>query len=622
VLYRGINIDLNSDMKQKHDTYETAFDVGTRITFPAPTSCTTSDVIAGEFTKGIQLVIQKASGVKLICGELSAFGEDEVMPSFPSSYTVIARSKVQDTVVIVIEAIPIAVSYCSLPQSLTVGSDAFQETFFDQELVSVQTKDSPRIHQYFCSFLLDRSSWKCILKLRKIKGGMKSLFLPPLPSKKHSGDYYIMGPESSFKVTKSSQFNFCITIRIPKATNQVEALVILGFNDSASFEKVHICIQMGLNRSARGCGGIGRYADPTLTWDHIVDQEDLFKSSFTVTWNFFFKRYGCLCSIESRRSAAQMEVDSYALCISIKSEMEQLFKAAGVKLERDIEILKSPSSMVTVRGPHIIWHLERLWYEKRCKNAAVIQRKFREQQLIKKLRALKDDVMDVKPRRTSSYLRPFRETHLDDFAAAQLQILLNLHAGWLGFGEVRDSLKILFAAPLEGVVAPCFGDSPFEWLSGHYLVIVPEFVLILGQKIPAEDAKLQKFLFQDAVPEIFVRQAIPISQIHEAVLSTFADDAIVRTVTEHQFFTLFCQLIMSQILKVSKSRSVPQNWGFPRRSDTSELSFCASCLSKFHIFNRRHTCPACNKVSTAAFFKFVCRLCVSRSSATLAAPLK
>ncbi len=566
MLYRGINIDLNPVMKQKYDTYETAFAVGAKLTFPAPTSCTTSDVIAGEFTKGIQLVIQKASGVKLLPGQLSAFCEDEVMPSFPSSYKVIARSKVQDTVVIVIEAIPTAITYCSLPDSLTVRTDvsvrvppmfpdqslvllpgssaattaaAPQETFFDQELVYMQTTDPPRIRQYFCSFVLDRSSWKCVLKLRKIKGGMKGLFLAPLPSKRHSGDFFILGPESSFKVTKSSQFNLCITICIPKATNQVEAAVILGFNDIPSFEKAQICFQMGLNRCARGGGGIGRYADPTLNWDHLVDHEELFKSSFTATGIFFCKRYGCLCSMKSRRYSAQVECDSDILCNSIKVEMEQFFKAAGVKLERDIEITKSSTSMVTLRGPHILWHLERLWYEKRCKNAAIIQRVFREQQLIKKLWALKDDVMDAKPRRISSYLRPFRETHIDDTAAAQLQILLNLHAGWLGFGEVRNCLKVLFAAPLEGVVAPCVGDLPFEWLSGHYLVIVPEFVLILGQQVPDKDAKLRKFVFHDVAPEIFVRQAIPISQIHEAVLSTFADNAMVRAVTEHQLFTCF-----------------------------------------------------------------------------------
>jgi hypothetical protein len=603
-------------MKQKYDTYETAFAVGTKITFPAPTSCTTSSSIAGEFTKGIQLVIQKASGVKLLPGHLSAYGEDEVMPSFPSSYMVVARSKVQDTVVIVIEAISIAIAYCSVPEGLAVGSavsvrvppmvsplgpsaaitavsqkkGAFpQETFFDQELVYKQTKDSPKIRQYFCSFFLDRSSWNCILKLRKIKGGMKGLFFAPLPSKRHSGDDFIMGPGSSFKVTKSYQFNFCITICIPKARDQAEASVILGFNDSASFEKAQICFQMGLNRSARGGGGIGRYADPSLTWDHLVDHEELFKSTFTTTGIFFCKRYGCLCSMECRRSAAQIEGDSLVLCISIKVEMEQLFKASGVKLERDIDITKSSSSTVTIRGPHIIWHLERLCYEKRCKKAAVIQRVFREQQLIQKLRALKNDSMDVKPRRISSYLRPFRETHIDDAAASQLQNLLNLHAGWSGFGEVRESLKVLFAAPLEGVVAPC--DPPFEWLSGQYLVIVPEFVLILGQKVPAMDANLRKFPSRDVVPEIFVRQAIPISQIHEVVLSTFADNAMVRT----SIVYLFCQLIIYQILKVSKTPSLPQKWGFPS-SDTSAHTFCASCLSKFHMLKRKHACPACSKV--------------------------
>ena len=117
VMYRGINIDLNPVMKQKYDTYETSFAVGTKITFPAPTSCTTSDHIASDFTNGIQLMIQNQSGVMMVPGHLSAFEEDEVMPPFPSSYKVVARSKVQDTVVVVIAALQSAVTYCSPPAS-------------------------------------------------------------------------------------------------------------------------------------------------------------------------------------------------------------------------------------------------------------------------------------------------------------------------------------------------------------------------------------------------------------------------------------------------------------------------------------------------------------------------
>ena len=66
VLYRGINKDLNPVMKTKYDTYETAFAVGSKLTFPAPTACSTSDVVAGDFTNGIQLVIHKAGGVSLV----------------------------------------------------------------------------------------------------------------------------------------------------------------------------------------------------------------------------------------------------------------------------------------------------------------------------------------------------------------------------------------------------------------------------------------------------------------------------------------------------------------------------------------------------------------------------
>ena len=49
MLYRGINIDLNAVMRQKYEAYETAFAVGTKLTFPAPTACSTSDVVASRF---------------------------------------------------------------------------------------------------------------------------------------------------------------------------------------------------------------------------------------------------------------------------------------------------------------------------------------------------------------------------------------------------------------------------------------------------------------------------------------------------------------------------------------------------------------------------------------------
>ncbi len=116
MLYRGINIDLNAVMRQKYDAYETAFAVGTKLTFPAPTACSTSDVVAGHFMNGIQLVIHKAGGVALVPGQLSAYDESEVLLHFPSTFKVVARSKVQDTVVVMIEATPTSFSYCSAPE--------------------------------------------------------------------------------------------------------------------------------------------------------------------------------------------------------------------------------------------------------------------------------------------------------------------------------------------------------------------------------------------------------------------------------------------------------------------------------------------------------------------------
>jgi hypothetical protein len=543
-LYRGINKDSNPIMRHKYDEYETEFAIGSLVTFPAPTSCTISDAVASGFTNGIHLVIQKASGVKLLPGQLSAYDEAEVMPPFPSCYVVTARSKVQDTVVVVIEARPTSIIYCSLPEGQKEDSIP-KDTFFENELVFKQSRKSPKICQCFMSFYLDRSTRNCILKLQKIKGGMKGLFLAAAPSKRHSGEYLAMGPGSSFTVTKSSQFNFCITICTPKIGDETETSIIIGFNDFASFTKAQICIQMGLNRSARGHGGVGRYADPELKWDRPIPHEHLFTSTHTASVQEFCARYGSLCSMQSRKCAAQKGADVKSLCIVIKVEVEKILQEYGVKLDSGLESSKSLSSSIHLCGPHINWHLDRVRYELRCKSARIIQRRYREQQLFKRLLANKDDsfdAMDIKPRRVSSYLRPFRETHVDDKAAAQLQHLLNLHAGWLGFGEVRQSLKVLFAAPLEGVVAPSSGDPPFEWLLGQYLVIVPEFVLILSQQCSDADANLRKFSFREDIPDLFVRQVVPISQIHEVVLSTCADDAMVGSFVGFMFqFTNFCR---------------------------------------------------------------------------------
>jgi hypothetical protein len=114
-LYRGININRSVIMKQKYDAYETAFAVGTKLALPAPTACSTSDNIADYFTAGMQLCILKAVSVSLDYNQLSANDESEVILPFPSTFDFVARSKVQDTVIVPIEPIPSAVSHCSVP---------------------------------------------------------------------------------------------------------------------------------------------------------------------------------------------------------------------------------------------------------------------------------------------------------------------------------------------------------------------------------------------------------------------------------------------------------------------------------------------------------------------------
>jgi hypothetical protein len=122
-LYRGINIDLNAIMRAKYDTYETSFAVNTLITFPAPTACSTNSVVAGNFTNGIQFVIENAGGVSLCENQLSVYNEGEVMLPFPSSFRVTARSKVQNTVVVVINAVDAPMAYCTAHGAHVVRPD-------------------------------------------------------------------------------------------------------------------------------------------------------------------------------------------------------------------------------------------------------------------------------------------------------------------------------------------------------------------------------------------------------------------------------------------------------------------------------------------------------------------
>lgn len=81
----------NASFKAKYDTHATAYQVGTVLTFAAPTSFSTSDQAAGVFCNGIQFVVPDGSGTQL--HDLSAFdGEGEVVVDGPSSWQVVAAT--------------------------------------------------------------------------------------------------------------------------------------------------------------------------------------------------------------------------------------------------------------------------------------------------------------------------------------------------------------------------------------------------------------------------------------------------------------------------------------------------------------------------------------------------
>ena len=105
-LYRGIDVSRSAAIQAKYDSHATAYQVGTTITFVAPTSLSSSDHAAGSFTKGIQFVVPDGDGISL--DNVSAFDEEsEVVVNGPSSWQVVAATMTPTgTLVVVIKRLP------------------------------------------------------------------------------------------------------------------------------------------------------------------------------------------------------------------------------------------------------------------------------------------------------------------------------------------------------------------------------------------------------------------------------------------------------------------------------------------------------------------------------------
>jgi hypothetical protein len=114
-LYRGIDVSRSAAFQAKYDSHATAYQVGTTITFVAPTSFSTSDTAAGAFTKGIQFVVPDGDGVSL--DDVSAFDEEnEVVVNGPSSWEVVAATMTPTgTLVVVIKRLPDFVTFLTSP---------------------------------------------------------------------------------------------------------------------------------------------------------------------------------------------------------------------------------------------------------------------------------------------------------------------------------------------------------------------------------------------------------------------------------------------------------------------------------------------------------------------------
>jgi len=120
VAYRGVSIEGNPALQEKHANFTRDFAVGKRITFAAPTSTTTNPAIASGFTHGIQFVIQGVGlagappGLLLRAGDLSMFDEDEVMLQGPCVGEIVACTMVPGpTVIVVMQLLASSMTYLS-----------------------------------------------------------------------------------------------------------------------------------------------------------------------------------------------------------------------------------------------------------------------------------------------------------------------------------------------------------------------------------------------------------------------------------------------------------------------------------------------------------------------------
>ena len=111
VVYRGVNIEESAALQWKYDNYNEAFKPGVTLVFAAPTSTTKNSSTAGQFTKGIQFVFQGdrpdcgPGGVLLKAGDLSVYYEEEVLLAAPCTFIVVAVTKVENTVVVVLQVL-------------------------------------------------------------------------------------------------------------------------------------------------------------------------------------------------------------------------------------------------------------------------------------------------------------------------------------------------------------------------------------------------------------------------------------------------------------------------------------------------------------------------------------
>jgi hypothetical protein len=534
-LYRGVSIDKNPRLKENYVNYKEAYANGKKITFTAPTSTTITTATAAQFTQGIQFVIHDAHGIRLKSDDLSVFDEDEVLLEAPVVGSVEACAYTPGgTLVVILRVMPHQpMAYLSRSISTSHLHNFFDKTFGRPDMnVFKQSPKTGKMREIRCCLFFDPKNYHSYLKYRTHNEAAFAQCEPK--AKRYFTKVFIMGPRTCMSVhlNLAPICKWWIKIHLEGGHNGIDTSVVsdlyppkneskvvtLAFQDEKVFENFKLCANMCFNRAFR------IYVDRELNWDPVIPYDSLFVKKYSYDIRLFLSSYICLLNKPLTVKSQEILLhDPFRICKEIVSDI----KAQG---SFEISDQSQPKMTVTISGPNVCWHIDRLMYEKKCDAASLIQQQFMTHFRLKKLQLLRDvELMPDKPRRVKSYFQPFLGTHyLDSDTELHVQSLLSM----LARRHKQERMEVEFCATMNIVSSSSSEGQSFQWLENLIVVLCHEKMIILGRVPNQEKLKMkisQYSALQGIQPQLFVHQIIETRFIDEAILSRVADDALVNS---------------------------------------------------------------------------------------------